>query len=193
MARPRSFDLEAATERAMEVFWRQGYDGAALPDLLSGMGLTRGSVYKAFGDKKSLFIKALRLYENRVICPGLALLTDPKIPDGRQRIRAMFATIATAIANADTRGCLLCSAAAGPAAYDLDISKEVARGLARIEDGLISALAASPKHKTWNTDKRRRLAQHLATTYVGLRLLSRSLTPIDAKQNIPQTIDEILS
>ena len=82
MARPRSFDTDVAVEKAMQVFWTHGYEGASLPDLLEGMGLTRGSLYKAFTDKKSLFLKVLEHYEGKAVQSGVALLTDSAIPNG---------------------------------------------------------------------------------------------------------------
>ncbi|MBW8858072.1 MAG: TetR/AcrR family transcriptional regulator [Bradyrhizobium sp.] len=60
--RPRSFDVEAAVERAMGVFWSRGYHATALPDLLRATKLSRGSLYAAFGDKHSLFLRALDRY-----------------------------------------------------------------------------------------------------------------------------------
>src|SRR6202042_1728937 len=60
--RPRGFDTEAAVERAMDAFWSRGYHGTALPDLLRATKLSRGSLYAAFGDKHSLFLRALDRY-----------------------------------------------------------------------------------------------------------------------------------
>src|ERR1700674_1193993 len=60
--RPRSFDLEAAVELAMNVFWSRGYHGTALPDLLRATKLSRGSLYAAFGGKHALFLRALDRY-----------------------------------------------------------------------------------------------------------------------------------
>src|SRR5262245_22363202 len=60
--RPRSFDVDAAVERAMNVFWSRGYHATALPDLLRATRLSRGSLYAAFGDKHSLFLLALDRY-----------------------------------------------------------------------------------------------------------------------------------
>jgi TetR/AcrR family transcriptional regulator, transcriptional repressor for nem operon len=60
--RPRSFDVEAAVERAMDVFWSRGYHATALPDLLRATKLSRGSLYAAFGNKHSLFLRALDRY-----------------------------------------------------------------------------------------------------------------------------------
>lgn len=63
IGRPRGFDADAALERAMVVFWEQGYEGASLADLTSAMGITKTSMYAAFGNKEDLFRKALERYE----------------------------------------------------------------------------------------------------------------------------------
>jgi len=65
IGRPREFDVDRALDRAMELFWRQGYDGTSLADLTRELGLTRPSLYAAFGSKEALFLKALDLYEVR--------------------------------------------------------------------------------------------------------------------------------
>ena len=62
LGRPRAFDAEKALDRAMQVFWRKGYLGASLSDLTDAMGINRPSLYAAFGNKKSLFRKALDRY-----------------------------------------------------------------------------------------------------------------------------------
>src|ERR1700675_1511247 len=65
IGRPREFDIDKALERAMALFWRQGYEGTSLADLTRELGLTRPSLYAAFGSKEGLFLKALDLYETR--------------------------------------------------------------------------------------------------------------------------------
>ncbi|HVK08276.1 MAG TPA: TetR/AcrR family transcriptional regulator [Gemmataceae bacterium] len=62
MGRPREFDPDAALDRAMEVFWRHGYEGTSIADLTAAMGINRPSLYAAFGDKKELFRKCLDRY-----------------------------------------------------------------------------------------------------------------------------------
>jgi AcrR family transcriptional regulator len=61
--RPREFCVEHALAQALRVFWSKGYEGTSLTDLTEAMGITRPSLYAAFGNKESLFRKALDLYE----------------------------------------------------------------------------------------------------------------------------------
>ncbi|BCB84592.1 TetR/AcrR family transcriptional regulator [Phytohabitans suffuscus] len=60
--RPRGFDVEEALDRAVEVFWRQGYDGTSIADLTEAMGINPPSLYAAFGNKRSLFDRAVDHY-----------------------------------------------------------------------------------------------------------------------------------
>jgi Transcriptional regulator len=62
IGRPRGFDADQALDRAIEVFWRQGYEGASLSDLTEAMGINKTSMYAAFGNKRDLFDKALARY-----------------------------------------------------------------------------------------------------------------------------------
>jgi AcrR family transcriptional regulator len=63
--RPREFDMERALERAMHLFWRQGFEGTSISDLTEELKITRPSLYAAFGSKEALFLQALDLYEAR--------------------------------------------------------------------------------------------------------------------------------
>ena len=61
--RPREFCTEQALASALRVFWSKGYEGASMADLTEAMGITKPSLYAAFGNKEALFHKALDLYE----------------------------------------------------------------------------------------------------------------------------------
>jgi len=84
--RPRQFDADDALARAMRLFWRQGYEGTSLADLTHELGISRPSLYAAFGDKESLFLRALDLYEARAGYRQAALTA----PTARAYARALL-------------------------------------------------------------------------------------------------------
>jgi len=63
IGRPREFDVDKALDQALQVFWLKGYEGASLSDLTEAMGITRPSLYAAFGNKEALFRKAVDRYQ----------------------------------------------------------------------------------------------------------------------------------
>ena len=193
MARPREFDTEAALNGAMNVFWALGYDGASLPDLLTGMGISRGSLYKAFTDKKTLFLTILEHYEADQVAMAVTALTDKTTPDGMDRIRAVFGNVVATARNGDRRGCLLCTAAAGPANDDPEISAAVARLLDQMEQGFRAALDDAPLLNDQGDAAQATMAQLMLTQYVGLRILTRSQAPVETIEQSVTALSAMLS
>ena len=76
--RPRSFDEAEALEKATQVFWSKGYDGVTIDDLVAGMGVGRPSLYAVFGDKRTLFLRALRAYAERKGASAAKALFSPQ-------------------------------------------------------------------------------------------------------------------
>ena len=108
MGRPREFDIDQALDRAMGVFWQKGYEGASLQDLLGAMQIARGSLYKAFEDKHSIYLATLDRYDRTEVEAGIAFLCDPEAGDGLTKIRSMLESVKSDKAR---RGCFLCNAA----------------------------------------------------------------------------------
>jgi AcrR family transcriptional regulator len=80
--RPRSFDEADALEKAIQVFWSKGYDGVTIDDLVAGMGVGRPSLYAVFGDKRTIFLRALKAYaERKGASAAKALLSPQKLRD----------------------------------------------------------------------------------------------------------------
>jgi AcrR family transcriptional regulator len=77
MARPRSFSVEDTVEAAAEVFWSKGYQDTAISDLEQATGLSRSSLYGAFGTKQAIFELALEWYLRGFIAPRLAPMERP--------------------------------------------------------------------------------------------------------------------
>ena len=117
--RPREFCVDHALAQALRVFWTKGYEGASLTDLTEAMGITRPSLYAAFGNKESLFRKALDLYEREkmaYIGQGLAQPTARKVAE--TMLRGALENVA---GEDEPHGCMrvIASVACGPAAQSL--------------------------------------------------------------------------
>jgi len=98
-----------ALDRALEVFWRKGYEGASLPDLTRAMGINRPSLYAAFGNKEALFRKALARYmEGPAAYVGKAL-NEPTAHAVAERLLEGAANLLTEPGK--PRGCLVVQAA----------------------------------------------------------------------------------
>jgi len=104
--RPRSFDKAEALEKAMHIFWRDGYGDASLADLCSATGLTKPSLYAAYGNKEALFLSALDRYMDDCIRPAIEpLLSADTARDG---IRTLLRDTVNALCDGETPlGCMI--------------------------------------------------------------------------------------
>ncbi|MBO1418670.1 TetR/AcrR family transcriptional regulator [Streptomyces sp. FH025] len=102
--RPRAFDPEAALDRALDVFWRQGYEGTSLSDLTAAMSINRPSLYAAFGNKEQLFRKVLDRY---FTSPGAFAAEALEAPTARAVVeRLVLGAVELTAAPDAPRGCL---------------------------------------------------------------------------------------
>lgn len=102
--RPREFDIEFALAAALRVFWSKGYEGASLTELTEAMGITRPSLYAAFGNKEALFRKALDLYERDKLAYVSAALEAPTARGVAERL--LHGALDMQIQGSDPKGCL---------------------------------------------------------------------------------------
>jgi AcrR family transcriptional regulator len=104
--RPRTFDRDTALERAMEVFWANGYEGASMSDLTAAMGINSPSLYAAFGSKEELFREAVARYDESLGATAAAELRDQ--PTAREAIAAVLRHHAVVFCDPDKpRGCMI--------------------------------------------------------------------------------------
>jgi AcrR family transcriptional regulator len=102
--RPREFDVEQALTAALRVFWKNGYEGASLAELTAEMGITKPSMYAAFGNKEALFRKALDLYEREKLSYVRNALEAPTARGVAERLLRGAAEMQTS--SSDPKGCL---------------------------------------------------------------------------------------
>ena len=107
--RPREFDRAEALEAAMRVFWQYGYEGASLTELTEAMGISRPSLYAAFGDKAELFRETLACYSSG---PGSYIARALAQPTARAVVEALLrGNLCMNTDSANPQGCMLIQAA----------------------------------------------------------------------------------
>ena len=74
MARPREFDSDVVLTALRDVFWEHGYEGTSYANITAATGLQKGSLYAAYGDKRSLYLEAIGRYDQENVSDGVAML-----------------------------------------------------------------------------------------------------------------------
>jgi TetR/AcrR family transcriptional regulator, transcriptional repressor for nem operon len=172
VARPREFDEAAVLNAAMECFWQRGYDATSVRDLIEATGITGASLYNAFGDKRSIYERALGLYVETSIADRIRRCEEMS---PRQAIQSFFSEILDrSVAWADHRGCMLVNAAMEVAPRDLEFQLSVDGVLVQIEQFFLRSVMAGQADGTikctMNADD---LARHLLGVLLGIRVLCR--------------------
>ena len=141
--RPRSFDESDALKKATQVFWSKGYDGVTIDDLVAGMGVGRPSLYAVFGDKRTIFVRALKTYaEAKGARAAKALFSPPTLRDSLAAF--LRHAVESATAEGSAPGCLLVCVA--PLVDDAEVRQflkdAVAGGLALVERRFCDGISA---------------------------------------------------
>lgn len=187
MARPKAFDLDTAVDRAMTLFWRNGYNPTTPRQLADHLGIGAGSLYNAFGSKYGLFIATLARYHDH----EASKLTDALITQTgpvRDRIRA---AVQPYLATDDQAGCFAVNTAVELAATDEAAAELVRRMFDRLRDTLRALIeeGSLTGEITAGRDPAA-LAAMLMNTINGLRLLARTgRDPDELRQILDTTLD----
>ena len=140
MPRPKSFDDDAVLDQAVQLFQERGYEGTSVADLETHLGLGRQSLYNAFGDKQTLFLKALERYQRAVAEGALAQLNAPGA--GLPAIRAFFkGSVKSLTAPGPRRACLVANTILERGSQDPDSLLRCNHARAELARALRRALA----------------------------------------------------
>ncbi len=167
MGRPRAFDEDQAVQAAARLFATRGYEGTSVDDLVTGLGVHRGSLYKVFGSKRGLYLTALRRHLDQEVLPlAEAVAAAPGLA-------VALAQAVAAYDGGEAAGFLLL-AAAERAPEDPEAAGLVAEGIVALDRAITQVLIAGGGEPGEQTEA---LAGILGATVLGLRLRGRSLSP----------------
>lgn len=172
--RPREFDIDDAVRDAIEVFRQHGYHGTSVQDLTEGTGLARGSLYKAFRDKRSLFLAALDHYTAGSLQRVGETLAHPG--SARAAIRETLMGYARRAAEGKGRqGCLLTASAMEMVPEDAEVSALITRMFRRMQDLFAATVIRGQASGEIPRDyDERAIARVLLCTIQGLRVLGKT-------------------
>jgi TetR/AcrR family transcriptional regulator, transcriptional repressor for nem operon len=174
MARPRSFDEAKVLAAARDLFWHTGYAATSLDDLVAATGLGKGSLYGAFGDKRSLFLRVLDDY-----CTGAvsAIRKSLEGPDSGAvgRLRSFLRSSAKKSTGPESRGCLLAKSTAELAVRDPEVARRSLTTYRAIEDLIVACLKQAQRcGDVDSTVDARRLGSLLFAVERGVEALGRA-------------------
>lgn len=139
MARSKTFEPDEKLREAMQVFWVYGFEGASMQQLLDAMQICRQSLYDTFGDKRQLFLRALKLYDREQSKQRQALLNSEK--SARKALHKLFLGLAAETVEKRHRGCLMVKVVAEGLTSDDEASAIIARNARSYRRSLQEVLA----------------------------------------------------
>ncbi len=173
MARSKEFDPDVVLGKAMKIFWEQGYEKTSMQDLVEGMGVHKRSLYDTFGDKHSLFLKALDHYSDTI---AESVINTKAELSAKQKIRRLF-EITLIVDESRPRGCLMVNSATELALRDPESASKVKKNFEKSEQILLELVQQGQRSGEIDTRyDARMLAITLSNAWVGLRVQARVTT-----------------
>lgn len=171
MPRPKEFDRDDVLDRAMNLFWRKGYEATSIGDLTEELGIGRQSLYDTFGDKHALYVAALDHYRERYgMRIGDAIAADGPI---RKVLRDVFAKVIDSALARPTRSCMLLAATAERCPDDRDVAQRFCGNTAALERAFTERLERARPELGKHHDPKR-LARYFASALYGVQIQGRA-------------------
>ncbi|MDJ0568677.1 MAG: TetR/AcrR family transcriptional regulator [Pleurocapsa sp. MO_192.B19] len=179
----KKFEPEVALGKAMEVFWLRGYEAASLTELLQNMGISRKSMYDTFGNKQSLFLKALEQYAQT----RLRSIREQLLASGSalNNIEQLLKSMQKTHGKPGSTGCMLGTCTADFNTSDVEIAPVLRSYYNRLENIYYEAISQAQTEGELNPQASPRdLARMLLCTTQGMALVGRVLD----SETIPQSV-----
>lgn len=192
VGRPREFDEAAVLEKVMTTFWTHGYRATAMEQLITATGLSRQSLYNAFGNKRSLLIHALRCYGQQRTQPFFSMLRSE---EGKaiDRVRGILQMAAKETCDPSSPGCMVVNVMAETEEEDGELRQILEEHLSVMETSFRSALvqAQAEGDLAASTDPAD-LARTLTCSMLGLATLARFGIPGEYGLGVVKSLEKLL-
>ena len=186
MPRPKSFDVDDVLDRAVDLFWVNGYAATSMEELVNHLGINRGSLYSTFGSKQKLYERALERYLSSGQDRFAEMITDSAIPL-REAIKRLLHSSA---AKTDHRGCLLVNTTMERNAIDERSLYLTSNGFDELRAILIAAFE-SRRNELAEGLTPDQAADLLLVATQGLRVIGATESKIRADSTIQTVLDTL--
>ena len=192
MARTKDFDEDEVLKKAMNLFWHKGYNGTSMQDLVDGLGISRSSMYDTFGDKHTLFIRALENYK-KIATNEMKTLVD-NASSAKETIRRMFEyIIAELLSDKQHKGCFLVNAGVEMAPHDAEVNKMLCENDRQLEHYFNEAIKKGQNSgEISNEQSSHALAQFILNTIKGMRVTAKSAADKKVFKDIVEVTMKVL-
>lgn len=184
MARSKEFEESAVLDKAMRLFWQQGYEKTSMTDLVEHMGIHRRSLYDTFGDKHQLFLKAMDRFDNKI-----SASLEGGVKRSKTAVEALQFIFELMIEGEEDSppGCLMVNSAVELAARDAEVDTKSTEAFATAEQLLKDIIAWGQRDGQFTTDyEAGELAEYLHNAWVGLRVMTRTSVTKEKLHRIAQ-------
>ena len=174
MARTKDFDENEVLTRAMNLFWSRGYNAISMDELVTGLGISRSSLYGTYTDKHTLFMKALENYE-RVGFARVREIAD-RPGTAKETIKKLIEVFTEGLQNGkEKKGCFMVNAGVELAPHDKAVNNLVCRNDQQLEELFYQVIQKGKKNGEIKTrHETRRLARFMFNTVRGLQVTTKS-------------------
>ncbi|MDQ6480013.1 TetR/AcrR family transcriptional regulator [Dyadobacter sp. LHD-138] len=190
MARTKEFNEDLVLDKAVDLFWHKGYNRISAQEIVDGLGLSRSSLYDTYGDKRTLFIRALKRYRVRETGGMITLLDEAE--DIKKVIRSIFQASAKDCSGTKLgMGCFIVNSGIELAPHDDEIADIIKEGRLAMEDGFGRALERGQEQgQISDRQSARAFGAFLVNNLWGLKTYGKSQPD---KKVIEDTIEITLS
>jgi TetR/AcrR family transcriptional regulator, transcriptional repressor for nem operon len=187
VARPRNFDEAIVLDAAVGCFWQHGYGATTVRDLADRMGIPGPSLYNAFGDKRTLFRRALERYLDGTMRTRIARLEATLPP--RDAVRSFIEEIIEgSLGDCEHRGCFLVNSALEVAPHDAELGADIAVWLDELEGFFHRSITAAQDDGTVPPQRDARdMARLLMGIVLGIRVLARAKPDRSLLESVART------
>lgn len=192
MARTKDFDEKEVLDKAIRLFWHKGYNGTSMQDLVDGLGISRSSLYDTYGDKHTLYIKALESYQSSSGGEMCDLIS--KAASAKEAVKQLLEYITRNLLNDEQhKGCFMVNAGVEVAPHDAEVNKLLCKNEQQLENVFYNTIKRGQESGEIDAGKdAMALTRFISNTVKGIQVSAKSTTDRAFFDDIIQTTMSVL-